>query len=227
MKYCLLIIAILILPLAGGAQAQADKPYLWAEFDGIGRGCDENTRIWSYIEDLKKLPASKGLVVIYTGENSERYGNISAYLRGFKEWLSYFKGGDHVDVVLADGKTLFYEEYWIVPENTPPPAVPASTEPDLRKIGSKYLFSNACLQCDPSYPSLIGEQANFEDYIAVLKNNRELRGTITVYSASDARTVRRKLTAKGKLPRSRYTVSVLRPPDEFAIGVKLYLVPNN
>lgn len=204
----------------------ANKAYRLFNFDeNGGGGCAEYFRFVDLIEELKKQPESKGVIVIYVGAKKERFGNAMAYAREAKDYFSNSLGVPpaQVSIVIAEGKDFFNEEFWVVPKDAAMPDIkPATLNWDA--LTDKYHFSNACLQCEPSYHSLTDFQPNFEDYANILKEHPNYSGLVTVNNPLDVLQVRKELTAKYKVPRNRYRVRLLKKASDDP-SVDLFIVP--
>jgi hypothetical protein len=236
MKYLLTAIFILLTAGHGFAQAPAGA-YKLEEFEDPGKGCAPFFRLMYFLEELEKQPGSNGLIVVYTGKNELRLGNITGYVKGAKEYVDHYLSSydnfaglseNRVSIRAAEGKSLFAQEFWIIPAEAAMPALdPVSFNWDGLK--ENYYFSTTCFQCDPSYPHLSSFQPNLEDYAGILKSHPEYGGLITVHDLSDVLQVRDQLTGTHKLPRNRYRVHILgkkADPDDSSINVNLFIVPS-
>lgn len=212
----------------GTAQDQA-RAYKLAEFDKNGGGsCDEFFRIAHLVDEVDKNPGSKGLIVIYAGDKTNRFGNVMAYAGEAQEYFERItkSAPGKFTVVAAEGKEFFNEEFWIIPAGAEPPNITRAVF-DWSGLTGKYRFSYTCLQCEPSYYRLGHFQANFEDYADILRKYPNYRGLITVNDMWEVERVRSELTEKNKLPRNRYRIQILKPgKDEFPGSVYLFIVPN-
>ncbi|HRH41898.1 MAG TPA: hypothetical protein PKY82_09660 [Pyrinomonadaceae bacterium] len=160
------------------AQVEA---YKIDEFVGLGGGCSGNSRYANFEIELAKNDENKGLVVIYTGENKERFGNISAYVKNVRKYVKFYTriSPEKVDVIVLEGKKFFAHEFWVIPRGAKLPYT-ESYEFEWSKIQGKYHFSNTCLQCEPSYPLITEFQANFEEFANILKQYPSYKGQIIV-----------------------------------------------
>lgn len=228
MKYLLTAIFILLTAGHGFAQAPAGA-YKLQEFEDPGKGCEPFFRLMYFLEELKKQPGSNGLIVVYTGNNELRLGNVTGYLKGAKEYVDHYLSRNRVSIRAAEGKSLFTQEFWIIPAGATMPALdPVSF--NWNGLKADYYFSTTCFQCDPSYPHLSSLQPNLEDYAGILKSYPEYRGLVTVHDLSDVLLVRDQLTGRHKLPRNRYRVRILgkkADPDDISVDVDFFIVPGN
>lgn len=226
------ILAILIISAGGLGQSQPPEPISVGKYDRNGGGsCDENFRITNLLDEIAKNEGSRGLVVVYAGPEPRRFGNLRAYVSGAEVYLANFikapKGA--ITFVIAEGKNLFNEEFWLIPKGASlPPMTPIPSE--LRRLDSKYHFGYACLQCEPSYPWLTGFQPNFEEFAAILKAHPEYAGLVEVNNREDLVGVTRALTGRIKLARDRYKIRYIkssskRESDDLDLSVNLYLLP--
>jgi hypothetical protein len=227
MKYFLTFIFIL---LAAGSMAAQTRPeaYKWDEFDrNGGGGCDEFYRISGLIGEVDKNPGSKGLIIIYAGDKTSRFGNVMAYVGRAREYFERITKTEpgKFSIVAAAGKGFFNEEFWIVPEGAQPPKT-APVEFDWGGLTERYYFSSSCFQCEPSYYGLSNFQLNLEDYTEILKKYPAYSGLVTVYDRADMMQVIKRLTVENKLPRNRYRVQLLEPDKEYpSLAVELFIIP--
>jgi len=220
---------LIVLTLAQYLSAQDRREaYKFAEYDGIGHGCEEYGRLTLFEDEVMTSPKNlRGLIVIYRGEKDERFGNLLGYVLGATGRVrSHNVPAGKIDFVIAEGKSFFSEEFWIIPEGADVPVVREATF-DWTSIKTKYHFSTACLKCEPSYPELTTSQPNYEDFAAVLKKNPSLKGVVAVKDYDELREVRSALTKGLKLARNRYLVVVETMTSQYDYGINLYLVPNN
>lgn len=209
------------------AQVQA---YKIDEFVGLGGGCNGNSRYANFEMELAQNDENKGLVVIYTGGNKQRFGNISAYARNVKNYVKYYTkiSPERVDVIILKGKEFFAHEFWVIPKDAKLPYA-ESYEFEWSQIQGKYYFSRTCLQCEPSYPLITEFQANFEEFTNVLKQYPSYKGQIIVNDYWELAQVKSALTNNLKLPRHRYSIQLRKKNknEEWNGSVDLYLIPNS
>jgi hypothetical protein len=225
MKKILLILFILVGSQVCFSQTQA---YKIDKFANLGAGCDGNSRYANFDIELAQNIYNKGLVVIYTGEKQERFGNILAYANNIKKYVSYYTkiSPERVDIIILQGKTFFAHEFWVIPEDAKSPYT-ESYSFDWSNIREKYYFSHTCLQCEPSYPLITDFQPNFEKFAKILKQYPNYRGQILVNNYDEISTVRKQLTNYQKLPRNRYSIQLRKQKQnwEEKFSVDLYLIP--
>lgn len=87
MKYILAVLIVFLFSQIVFAQTEA---YKIDEFLRLGGGCDGNARYASFEHQLAQDNENKGLVVVYTGEKKERFGNILAYAGNVKNYVKYY-----------------------------------------------------------------------------------------------------------------------------------------
>lgn len=156
MKKVLSFLLILLISQVVFAQ-NPNEAYKVAEFEtNGGGGCDEYFRIVYLLEEMNKHKESKGVIVIYSGDSKKRFGSILAYVSGAKKYLPSWMEipTDKISFVIAEGKNLFNEEFWIVPKNAKFPDI-KPFDFDWSNLKAKYHFSYTCLDCEPSYPFLV------------------------------------------------------------------------
>lgn len=180
MKKLILFLLLLFAFQSIFAQNQAEA-YKIAEYDRNGIGCEEYFRLADLVEKMKQDEESTGLIVIYSGNDKQRFGNILAYISGAKSSLfPYFKiSPDKVSFVIAEGKKFFSEEFWIIPKGANPPQIQADNF-DFSNMQDKLHFSRTCLICEPSYPQLSSSQDGFEKYAEILKKYENYQAVIEI-----------------------------------------------
>ncbi len=225
MKKILALLIVLLISQIIFAQTEA---YKFTDFVGLGGGCDGNSHYANFEYELAQNSESKGLVVIYTGEKKERFGNISAYANNVKQYVKYYTkiSPERVDVIILEGKTFFAHEFWVIPKDAKSPYT-ESYEFEWSKIQERYYFSHTCLQCEPSYPLITDFQPNFEGFAKILKQYRNYKGQIIVNNYWELANVRSRLTKNKKLPRNRYSIQIRKKKktEDDSISIDLYLVP--
>lgn len=226
MKYISSILLFLIGLQICFAQTQA---YKVDEFVGLGGGCDGNSRYANFEYELAQNSENKGLVVVYTGEEKDRFGNISAYANNIKNYIDRYTKilPERVDIIILEGKTFFAHEFWVIPKDAKSP-FSKSFKFDWSNIQEKYYFSHTCLQCEPSYPLITEFQPNFEDFARILKQYPNYKGQIFVNNYEELSAIRIQLTSYQKLPRSRYSIQLRKQKKNWEenLSVDLYLIPN-
>jgi hypothetical protein len=201
----------------------------FAEYDENGIGCDNYGRYANFRDELLKDEGNKGLVVIYTGDKKERFGNLLAYksgsVFGVEEWLSVSKG--RFSTMILEGKSFFAQEFWIIPKGAELP-YSKSYEFDWSKINDRYYFGVTCLSCEGDYPFWTSSQAGFDEYAKILNQFSNYKGQIIVNNYTELLIVKDKLTKENKLPRNRYSIQIRKPEknDDYTAAVDLYLIRN-
>jgi hypothetical protein len=191
------------------------KSYKYAEYESPrGGSCDEFFRVADFLEKIEKENA-KGLIIIYSGDSRQRMGNLLAYTSGAKRFLAEWMQlpSDRVSFVIADGKNLFNEEFWIIPQNAKPPEIKQANF-DWTKLETKYLFSQSCVNCTPSYGLLTPTQPGYQEYANVLMENPDYKGLITVGSNFALKEIRKILLKNYKLPQNRFAIQVIKSKNE-------------
>lgn len=209
------------------AQTQT-QAYKLAEYDRVGVGCTEFFRMLDFTEEISKQNGNRGLIVIYSGDKRERFGNVLSHISGTKEYLnSWMKfPSEKVIYVIAEGKKLFDKELWIIPEGAKLPDFESASF-DWDNLKTKYLYSETCFQCEPSYPLLTTFQSGFDEYVNILKKHPEYTGLLTVNNFEDLFYAKSLLMKEYKLSKNRFTIQFAKKikGDEYSIAVNLYIVP--
>jgi hypothetical protein len=198
------------------------------EFFSSGGGCDNYFRYANFRDELLKDDGNRGLVVIYTGDKKERFGNLLAYktsaIVGVEEWLGVPKG--RFSTIILEGKSFFAQEFWIIPKGAESP-YSKSYEFDWSKINDKYYFGVTCLSCEGDYPFWTSSQAGFNEYAKILNQFPNYKGQIIVNNYSELEIVKQKFTKEAKLPRNRYKIRFRKVVQNNAMFhlVDFYIVP--
>jgi hypothetical protein len=228
MKNLISIIFILLISQITFGQ-DSTTPYKFDEYEDVGVGCQEYFRMDAFVGRISQQEGSRGLIVLYTGENADRFGNILGHISGTKQFLKNWMGfpPERILFTVVKGKKFFNKELWIIPKNAKVPDI-KSFEFDWNNLETKYFFSTTCFMCDPSYGLLTTFQPDFEDYTEVLKKYPNYRGQIIVNNFQDLFQVRRTLTKEYKLPTNRFSIQLAKrnKGKEESYSVDLYLVPN-
>lgn len=225
MKKILTILVVLFISKFGFAQTEA---YKFADFEVNGQGCDNYFRYADFTQEIAKNDSNKGLVVIYTGDTKDRFGNILGYVKssiwGIEDWLKFPK--DKISIIILEGRKFFAQEFWIIPKNAKSPYA-GSYKFDWSKIESKYYFSTTCLQCEPSYPMWTDYQPNFVEFARILKQYPSYKGEILLNNYGELKIVKERLTKDEKLPRNRYSIKFRKKikGEENYLSIDLYLIP--
>lgn len=204
-----------------------EKAYQFDEYFGIGGNCDIQNRYEQFILKLSEDSNNKGVVVIYLGDTKKRFGNSLAFKSGVNNYLEWLHPSllGKIDVLFLEGKELFRQEFWIIPKNAKSP-YEKSFNFDWSKLEDKYLFSQACLDCEPSYPMLSFSQTAYKEFAEILKQNTNLKGLIFVNNYTEIALVK-KLLAYTKLPRQSYQIKFkkIKPKEANIFISDFYLVP--
>lgn len=209
--------------------AQMQKAaYKLAEYESPqGSSCDEYFRMIDFLEKINQEKDSKGLVVIYSGDSSERYGNLLAYISGAEKYLTKNMGvvPDKVSFVIAEGKSLFNEEFWIIPQNSETPKIRLASW-DSAKLQKKYYFSQTCVVCEPSYYLLTSFQPNYQEYAAILKKNPKYKGLIVGSNFESLMVIRKTLVREHKLSKERFSLQIKKGrKGKSNLTEGLYIIP--
>lgn len=215
------IFLILILCIAS---AVAFSQTLVNEFEKGGTGgCDPYFQLTYLLDEVNKHPGSTGLILVFDGGDKERFGNLLAFVRNADGFTSGFlKQPGKIRFAIASGKTFFYQQHWLIPENSKQPEFRPGIA-DWDSLQGRYHFSNACLGCEPSYPSLSSFQPNFEDYARLLKEHAEYLGIVQVHNDDDIHAVAKALTHERRIPRGRYKIIRTKTDEENDLNVDLFL----
>jgi hypothetical protein len=224
MKNILTILFLLLILQVVFSQNEAFKV---AEYGEHGIGCDEHFRLADFTEEIKQKEGSTGLIVIYSGDNTERLGNLYGYAFGIKEhvegWLGFPNG--KIKTVITEGKTLFAEEFWIIPKNAQEPEIKPLNF-DWKTLKTKTLYSKACFECEPSYGSITNFRPNLSGFAEVLNDNPNYSGTVEVRSLEDIGYTRKLLIEEYKLAKKRFKIHLIKnKTDESSSVSYFYIVP--
>jgi len=175
MKDLFLLTTFIIFSQVGFAQIKIDE-YLRTDSDS------EAARLDDFTIELIRQPESKGLIIIYVGENKSRLGNVLNFIEGIKSHF-LFRQFDYrkVDFVITESKEKFFKEFWIIPKGKNPPEVKA-LDFDLSNLQNPYYYAYACLDCEPAVPGLSIDSVSFRLYAEVLKENLQYKGLIIIYN---------------------------------------------
>lgn len=237
-------VILLLLILFAFQSISAQNPteaYKLGEYDrNDGSGCGEYFRIADMLEEVKNQEGSKGLIVIYSGNDEQRFGNILAYISGTKNYIKYFlkTSPEKVSFIIAKGKNLFNEEFWIIPQNAKLPDIKSDSF-DFRNLKNKYHFSHTCPACEPNYPRLTSFQENLEDYAEILKKYNDYRGLIEISYEGGTRAkdylkqarkyaanYRQQLTKDYGIENNRITIKISKSLEKDTITTaNLFIIP--
>ena len=142
----------------------------------------ESARIDNFTHTLNENPESKGLIVVYSGDDLEQIGNITAYIEGAKYYISTFRAfeKDRISFVIGKGKTKLYKEFWILPDETTKPPIPL-TEVNLNNLEGKFLYASSCIGCEPAVPALSNDRINLENYLRILTDNPKFEALVVIH----------------------------------------------
>lgn len=229
MKKLELFFIVVLANLGGVVLAHGQSGSQAFKFDEgpVQGGCGEYSRITSFTDEMMaNQQNSRGLVIVFRGDGNDRFGNLLAYVEGARGFVA--KRGvptSKVSYVIAEGKSFAYEEYWIIPDGADlPPFVQARTGWNLPT--SKYLFSQTCTSCEPSYPELGLSLPHYEGFAAALRENAGHRGRIEVNNYEELVAVQNELTATRRIDRRRYSIVIKKErKDRDALTNELYIIP--
>lgn len=235
--FTLLFVIVLAQPVFAQNPKEAFKV---AEFETPGAGCDEYFRTVYLLEEMEKYEGSRGLIVVYSGDNKKRFGSVLAYVSGAKKYLPTWMRipTDKISFVIAEGKNLFNKEFWLVPKGAKFPDI-KPFEFDWSKLKEKYYFSYTCLDCEPDYPFLSFSQPGLEEYTEVLKKNDNFQGVIEIYmknygtqkerlkeAQKYAAEYRQMLTKDYRVDNEQITIRLKKSTEtESTATANLYIVP--
>jgi hypothetical protein len=224
MKKILTILFLLLILQVVFGQSEAVK---FAEYNEHGFGCDGHFRLSDFTEEIKQQEGSTGLIVIYSGDSSERLGNIYGYAFGIKEHLEGWLGfpSKKIKTVITEGKTLFAEEFWIIPKNAQEPEIKPLNF-DWKTLKKKTLYSKACFECEPSYGLITDFRPNLSGFAEILNNNPDYSGVANVRSFKDIRYVRKLLIKEYKLAKNQFAIHLIKSnKNEWGVRADFYIVP--
>lgn len=240
MKKLILFLLLLFAFQSIFAQNQAEA-YKIAEYERNGGGsCEEFFRIYDLIERIKQDEESRGLIVIYSGNDNKRFGNILAYISGVKESIPYYYKvpSDKISFIIAKGKSFFNEEFWIIPKDAKFPEI-ENDNFDFSNLNSKFLFSETCLICEPSYQRLTSFQEGLNEYAEVLKKHKNYQALIEIeyeggqWEKANLKQVRTfaayyrtELTKKHGIENQRVTIKINKSlKEESSSTVNFFIMP--
>ena len=162
--FCLLI--LIVFPQIVFTQTKIDE-YGKTDSDS------ESARLDNFLYFLKDKPESKGLIVIYSGKNKERLGNILTFQNGMKWWMSLRAGkkfDDRISFLVTEGKQTLDKELWIISRGENLPEI-KPVDLSLSNLKAKYLYAFVCLDCEPAVAGLSADVADTELYKRALEEN--------------------------------------------------------
>jgi hypothetical protein len=146
----------------------------------IGGSDSEAARLDNFLTELDKTPDSKGLVVIYSGANGERLGNILGHIKGIKHHAFFRKiAGERLSFLIAVGKETLYKELWVIPKDQNAPEF-ESLALKQSIFNKKYYYGRSCIDCEPTVPALESGRVDFKFFSGQLKKHKNLKGQIVV-----------------------------------------------
>lgn len=184
MKNSLLLFFLLLISQFAYGQSKFD------EFEKLIAD-DESARIDNFLGALEQQPESRGLIVVYVGDNLDQIGNITAYIKGAQYYITEARGieKDRISFMIGEGKKKFHKELWILPDETKKPQI-KSSEIDLNNLKGRILYASSCIECDPVVPALSNDRVNLEEYLKIIKNNPNYQGLITIHPSKGDDTVK-------------------------------------
>ena len=143
---------------------------------------NESGRIDIFLRELQDTPNNRGLVVIYTGDNKERLGNILGHIKGIKHYVFSRKlDPERISFLITEGKSTLYKELWLIPEGKNAPefkSLSLKLNDDI--FSRRYYYAASCISCEPTVPSLESGRVDFKFFTDLLKKNKKVRGLIIV-----------------------------------------------
>ena len=238
MKNLLLFILLLLFTQLSLAQTKIDE-YEKTDSDS------ESGRIDAFLVNLLNEKESKGLIVIYSGENEEQIGNILRHIEGIKQYIN-FRGhsidqknlAEKVSFKINKGKQPLFKEFWIYPKNIALPEI-KERKLNLDNLKTKFLYASICASCEPAVPILSSDSANLEFYAELLKQYPNYTGLIIIHpdayirekdSYNNALTYvigyRNILTKEYKIDNKRISIKIAKPVGEGTpVIAKFFIVP--
>ncbi len=146
----------------------------------IGNSDMEAARLDNFFVELDKTPESRGLIVIYSGADSERLGNILGHIKGIKHHAFFRKiAEERLSFLIVVGKEILYKELWLVPKDK---NVSEFESISLKRsiFNKKYYYARSCIGCEPAVPALESGQVDFKFFSDQLKKYKNLKGQIVV-----------------------------------------------
>lgn len=239
MKKILTILFILLLSKIILAQTKVDE---WEPLDTDS----ESIRIGRLFDNMMKESESKWLVIVYSGENKDRLGNILEHVKKLK-WVFSHLSTDRSDFlkrisfIVTPGKERFSKEIWVAKNGEKFPEY-APTDLSLDNINEKYLYAETCLSCEPADPWFRGDALDLEHYSKTLQKNMNYEGLIVIENGTTIPFViddklrwvsprryagewRKLLTLKDKIENSRIKIKIVKPQKDFSSAAYFYIVP--
>ncbi len=200
----------------------------------------ESARLENFLFLLNQNPESKGLIVIYSGKNKERLGNILTFQAGMKRWLSVVAGekfDDRISFLIAEGKQTLDKEFWIISKNEKLPEI-KSVDFNLNNLKTKYLYAFVCLDCEPAVAGLSADVADTDLYKKTLEENADYIALIIIRPSRSEEKVylkdakkfasgyQKDLTKSRKINKKRITIRIEDSLSEnSAATAELYIIP--
>jgi hypothetical protein len=230
MKKLFFILVFLLTSQIAFAQTKVDEY-------GAVTNDQESGRIDNFLNVLQQEPESKGLIVIYSGANKERLGNILAHIEGIKQYAGYRESvKNEISFVIAEGRNPLDKELWIVQKGEASPKLKL-TDLNLNGLKAKYEYALRCLECEPSIPELARDRFTLALYIDALKKNENYNALITIENGlaydENGQTISAKkfasnlkelLTTKGGIDKKRIKIRVINNKTGAAVA-QFYIVP--
>lgn len=203
----------------------------------------ESARIDNFLVALTQEPENKGLIVIYSGDNKERLGNILAFIEGVKLHLRFRKfDAERISFLIAGGKQTLFKEMWLVPATGGRNPQIEPIELNLNNLTGKYLYGWSCLDCEPVIPHLSNERKALTLYAEELKNNKNYHALIVVAEGTlpdgersgflkpknYARDLRKALVEEWKIDSRRVRIEfVKKAKGDFMTAAGFYIIPES
>ena len=230
-KFGKILILIITLQISVFAQTKFD------EYKNIGTD-HETGRLDSFLIQLRNKPEAKGLLIVYSGENGDRLGNLIPYLEGIKQYLKLRDfDNERVSTVIAKGQEMYKRELWIIEKDEQMPGFQRETY-DLSGLDKNYLYAVDCVVCEPSEPllstdrvdwSLLGktlkENPGYKVFLSIGKNSvhYDYEKKKNVSAKEYAEDLRRRLSENYKIDKNRFSYEII---DE-GFNAEIYIIPNS
>lgn len=199
----------------------------------------ESIRIMDFVGNLRKEPESKGLIVIYSGENEKRLVDVLRHITGIKQYVERLYS-NRIFFNIREGKKPLFKEFWIYPKDVAFPELEAKSI-NLDNLKSAYLYASICAVCEPQQLSLSSDFVDFDLYADLLKKYADYKGLIFITPSSQegfgskgfykdalgyAVNYRNLLVKKYKINNKRIVIKIGKPTGKDAWAfAKFFIVP--
>ena len=203
----------------------------------------ERGRIIQFLTQLTDEPESKGLIIIYAGENKAYLTDALRHREGIKTFINLRSEkslSERVYFKIENGGKLLDRELWIYPKNVALPETQAINL-NLDNLKTKYLYTTTCVGCEPVVSLLSPNYEGFEMYADLLKKYPNYKSLIVIYpSALDIseRNIARKqaqlyaadckslLTKQYKIDKSRISIKIVKTVGKDDVTkAKIFILP--